>query len=69
MMSRALVKEDDSGEAPIIPPRAALPPGTPNYVTPHGLDLLRSELQELEQLSFSGIKLSQKQFHSARRFP
>lgn len=48
-MSRAFVKEDDSGEAPIIPPRAALPPGTPNYVTPHGLELLRSELQELEQ--------------------
>lgn len=48
-MSRAFVKEDDSGEAPIIPPRAALPPGTPNYVTPHGLELLRAELQELEQ--------------------
>lgn len=49
IMSRAFVKEDDSGEAPIIPPRAALPPGTPNYVTPQGLDLLRRELQELEQ--------------------
>lgn len=47
-MSRAFVKEDDSGEAPIIPPRAALPPGVSNYVTPRGLELLRQELTELE---------------------
>lgn len=47
-MSRAFVKEDDSGEAPIIPPRAALPPGVTNYVTPRGLEQLRSELAELE---------------------
>ncbi len=47
-MSRAFVKEDDSGEAPIIPPRAALPPGVTNYVTPRGLELLRNELTELE---------------------
>ncbi len=32
-MSRAFVKEDDSRQPPIIPPRAALPQGTPNYVT------------------------------------
>jgi transcription elongation factor GreB len=47
-MSRAFVKEDDAGEPPIIPPRAALPPGTPNYVTPQGLEKLRAELAELE---------------------
>ncbi|MBB6610134.1 GreA/GreB family elongation factor [Pontibacter sp. Tf4] len=47
-MSRAFVKEDDSGEAPIIPPRAALPAGVTNYVTPRGLELLRQELTELE---------------------
>lgn len=47
-MSRAFVKEDDSGEAPIIPPRAALPPGVNNYVTTRGLELLRNELTELE---------------------
>ncbi|QIX60220.1 transcription elongation factor GreAB [Hymenobacter lutimineralis] len=47
-MSRAFAKEEDSLEAPIIPPRAALPPGTPNYVTPRGLELLRQELQALE---------------------
>ncbi|MDF7809865.1 GreA/GreB family elongation factor [Hymenobacter sp. YC55] len=47
-MSRAFTKEDDSLEAPIIPPRAALPPGTPNYVTPQGLEQLRAELATLE---------------------
>ena len=47
-MSRAFVKEDDAGQAPIIPPRAALPPGVPNYVTPQGLEQLRTELTELE---------------------
>jgi transcription elongation factor GreB len=47
-MSRAFVKEDDAGQAPIIPPRAALPAGVPNYVTPQGLALLRTELTELE---------------------
>jgi transcription elongation factor GreB len=47
-MSRAFTKEDDAQQPPIIPPRAALPAGTPNYVTPHGLELLRAELVELE---------------------
>lgn len=47
-MSRGFVKEDDSQAPPIIPPRAALPPGTPNYVTPRGLELLREELAALE---------------------
>ncbi|SET92822.1 GreA/GreB family elongation factor [Hymenobacter actinosclerus] len=47
-MSRAFTKEDDSLEAPIIPPRPALPPGSANYVTPTGLDQLRQELTELE---------------------
>lgn len=47
-MSRGFVKEDDAQTPPIIPPRAALPPGMPNYVTPHGLGLLRAELVTLE---------------------
>ncbi|UOQ97237.1 GreA/GreB family elongation factor [Hymenobacter sp. 5317J-9] len=47
-MSRGFVKEDDAQTPPIIPPRAALPPGTPNYVTPRGLELLRAELAALE---------------------
>jgi len=47
-MSRAFVKEDDAVEPPIIPPRAALPPGATNYVTPKGLAQLRAELSEME---------------------
>ncbi len=47
-MSRGFTKEDDAQTPPIIPPRAALPPGTPNYVTPTGLGLLRAELATLE---------------------
>ncbi|WP_347159474.1 GreA/GreB family elongation factor [Pontibacter chitinilyticus] len=47
-MSRAFVKEDDAGQPPLIPPRAALPPGTPNYVTPQGLAQLRAEMAELQ---------------------
>jgi len=47
-MSRGFTKEDDAQTPPLIPPRAALPPGTPNYVTPQGLELLRAELTALE---------------------
>ncbi len=47
-MSRGFTKEDDAQTPPIIPPRAALPSGTPNYVTPQGLELLRAELIALE---------------------
>ncbi|HLA64561.1 MAG TPA: GreA/GreB family elongation factor [Rhodothermales bacterium] len=46
-MSRAFVKED-AAEAPLIPPRPPLPPGTANYVTPRGLALLRAERDALE---------------------
>lgn len=47
-MSRGFVKEDDAQTPPIVPPRAALPPNTPNYVTPTGLAQLRAELDALE---------------------
>ncbi|WP_031427329.1 GreA/GreB family elongation factor [Flavimarina sp. Hel_I_48] len=47
-MSRGFVKEDDQEEAPIIPPRAALPEGAINYVTPYGLQQLHKERDELE---------------------
>lgn len=46
-MSRAFVK-DDAWEDPVVAPRAPLPPGAPNYVTPHGLALLQAEMHELE---------------------
>ena len=48
-MSRGFVKEGDQEEPPIIPPRAALPAGQTNYVTPAGLEELKKEKQELEQ--------------------
>ncbi|MEQ8909663.1 MAG: GreA/GreB family elongation factor [Vicingaceae bacterium] len=48
-MSRGFVKEDDQEEAPFIPPRAPLPPNTPNYVTRRGLSALEAEKEELEQ--------------------
>lgn len=47
-MSRAFIKEDAASEDVIVPPRAPLPPGTPNTVTPRGMALLQAELAELK---------------------
>lgn len=47
-MSRGFVKEGDQEETPIIPPRAALPEGTTNYVTPNGMQQLLKEREQLE---------------------
>lgn len=47
-MSRAFAKEGDVEGPLVVPPRASLPPGVPNYVTARGLDLLRAERAELE---------------------
>lgn len=46
-MSRGFVKEDDQEEIPIVPPRADLPEGVPNYVTQAGMDELLEEKQAL----------------------
>lgn len=44
-MSKAFTKDDDGSEAPIVlPRRAPLPAGTPNYVTEQGLAALTAEL-------------------------
>ena len=48
-MSRGFVKEEDQEEAPFIPPRAALPPGEINYVTPQGHKQLLEEREALEK--------------------
>ncbi|MDX1783817.1 MAG: GreA/GreB family elongation factor [Aequorivita vladivostokensis] len=48
-MSRGFVKEGDQEETPIIPPRAALPNGVTNYVTPRSMQLLLNERTQLEQ--------------------
>lgn len=47
-MSRAFLKNETADDPVVIPARAPLPPGTPNYVTPRGLERLRQELTALE---------------------
>src|SRR5688572_14911060 len=47
-MSKAFTKDDGGDEPLFVPPRAPLPEGVANYVTPRGLALLRTELAELE---------------------
>ncbi len=56
-MSRAFVKEDDQEEIPIISPRAHLPAGETNYVTPDGLQKLMDE-RELLLLERSTLEVS-----------
>src|SRR5690606_42015953 len=47
-MSKAFVREDAVEEPRIVPARAPLPPGVPNYVTARGLELLQAERAELQ---------------------
>lgn len=46
-MSRGFVKEDDQEEVPMVPRRAYLPEGVPNFVTPSGIDQLLAEKKML----------------------
>jgi transcription elongation factor GreB len=46
-MSRGFIKEDDQEEVPIVPQRAFLPVGIPNFVTPVGMEQLLAEKQML----------------------
>lgn len=46
-MSKAFTKDDDAAPSVVVPRRAPLPVGQPNYVTPRGLALLRAELTGL----------------------
>ena len=46
-MSRGFVKEEDQEDIPLVPPRADLPEGAINYVTPMGLDQLHLEKEQL----------------------
>ncbi|MCO6498545.1 MAG: GreA/GreB family elongation factor [Chitinophagaceae bacterium] len=48
-MSRGFVKEGDQEEIPLIAPRAPLPAGVANYVTPTGFNLLMEEKEALEE--------------------
>ena len=46
-MSKAFTSEETTLDV-LVPPRAPLPPGVPNYVTPRGLELLKAERTQLE---------------------
>jgi len=46
-MSRGFVKEDDQEEVPMVPQRAFLPAGVPNFVTPAGMNQLLEERKAL----------------------
>jgi len=46
-VSRGFVKEDDQEDVPIVPQRAFLPDGVPNFVTPAGLEQLLAEKKDL----------------------
>jgi transcription elongation factor GreB len=46
-VSKAFTKDEVEVGSELVRPRAPLPPGVPNYVTPAGLAALRVELAEL----------------------
>ena len=46
-MSKAFTSEETTVDV-LVPPRAPLPPGVPNYVTPRGLESLKAERAQLE---------------------
>jgi transcription elongation factor GreB len=48
-VNKAFTKEDETSAPAVVPPRASLPPETPNYVTARGLEKLKTELRELDE--------------------
>ena len=56
-MSRGFVKEGDQEEVPLVPQRAYLPEGVPNFVTSNGMEELLAEkealIQERENLNIA----------------
>ena len=46
-MSRGFVKGDDQEEVPMVPQRAYLPDGVPNFVTRNGMEQLLAEKEAL----------------------
>ena len=66
-MSRGFVKEGDQEEVPMILPRAFLPSGVTNYVTPEGLRLLHDEMESLkEEWSAAGSNYVTKNYLDAK---
>jgi len=48
-VSKAFTSEETQADPIVVPPRAPLPDGAVNYVTPRGLELLRAESRELAE--------------------
>ncbi len=46
-MNKAFTKDDSSNDLVVVPERAPLPPGVPNYVTGRGMRLLEEEREQL----------------------
>ncbi len=46
-MNKAFTKDDSSNDLVVVPERAPLPPGVPNYVTERGMRLLEEEREQL----------------------
>ncbi|MGZ8920242.1 MAG: GreA/GreB family elongation factor [Limisphaerales bacterium] len=46
-MSKAFTRESDDADETFAPPRAPLPPGTQNYITPEGAAKIHGELSRL----------------------
>ncbi len=67
-MSRGFVKEGDQEELPVIPPRAALPSGVSNYVTPKGHQALLEEKKSLEEEKKNLSKENEREHRQAAMF-
>jgi len=66
-MSRGFIKEGDQEEIPMVPPRAYLPEGVPNYVTKEGLAALNEELASLQvELAKAGDNYIMSNFIEAK---
>ena len=66
-MSRGFIKEGDQEEIPMVPPRAYLPEGIPNYVTKEGLVALNEELEGLKmELAKAGDNYIMSNFIEAK---
>ena len=66
-MSRGFIKEGDQEEIPMVPPRAYLPEGVPNYVTKEGLAALNEELAILQaELAKAGDNYIMSNFIEAK---
>jgi transcription elongation factor GreB len=57
-MSKAFTSEETPDAPELVRPRAPLPAGVPNYVTPRGLEQLRAELAALSAAPSSGERIA-----------